>query len=202
MANDFAYADPSKLLIFGDNHDMDRLYTQLGNDLSLTKMAITTLLTLRGIPQVYYGTEVLLENTAHPDDHGYIRADMPGGWANNTSNAFVGSGLTGDQAEMQGHFKQIAQWRKTSKSITNGRTLHFAPFNDVYVYFRYTDNEKVMVVLNRNEQSTSIDPSRFKEIIGNARLAKNVVTGQSLSIQQKFDVPAKTTMVFEIDPVR
>jgi glycosidase len=202
IANDFAYADPSKLLIFGDNHDMDRLHTQLGNDLSLTKMAITALLTLRGIPQVYYGTEMLLDNTAHPDDHGYIRADMPGGWGDDKSNAFAGSGLAQDQMEMQGYFKSLAQWRKTSKAIANGKTLHFAPFNDVYVYFRYTGKEKVMVVLNRNEQSTSIDPSRFKEIVGNARLVRNVVTGQSMSIQQKFDVPAKTAMVFEIDPIK
>ncbi len=201
MANDFAYADPSKLLIFGDNHDMDRLHTQLGNDLSLTKIAITTLLTLRGIPQVYYGTEVLLDNTAHPDDHSYIRADMPGGWGDDKVNAFDGSGLNRDQQEMQAHFKTIAQWRKTSKAIANGKTLHFAPFNDVYVYFRYTDKEKVMVVLNRNEQSTSIDPSRFKEIIGDARLARNVFTGQSFSIKQTFDMPAKTALVFEIDPV-
>jgi glycosidase len=200
LANDFAYADPSKLLIFGDNHDMDRLYTQLGNDFSLTKMAITTLLTVRGIPQVYYGSEILLENTAHPDDHGYIRADMPGGWSGDKSNAFAGSGLTPDQLEMQAHFKSLAQWRKTSKAITNGKTLHFAPFNDVYVYFRYTDKEKVMVVLNRNEQSTSIDPSRFKEIIGNDRMARNIFSGQTISIQQKFDVPAKTAIVFEIDP--
>jgi glycosidase len=201
LANDFAYSDPSKLLIFGDNHDMDRLYTQLGNDLSLTKMAITTLLTLRGIPQVYYGTELLLENSAHPDDHGFIRADMPGGWSDDKINAFAGSGLAQDQLEMQGHFKTIAQWRKTSKAITNGKTLHFAPFNDVYVYFRYTDKEKVMVVLNRNEQSVSIDPTRFKEIIGNARLARNVVTGQSLSIQQ-LAIPAKTALVFDIDPIK
>jgi glycosidase len=200
MANDFAYADPSKLLIFGDNHDMDRLYTQLGNDLSLAKMAITTLLTLRGIPQVYYGTEVLLENTAHPDDHGYIRADMPGGWADDKANANAGTGLTADQMEMQGHFKKLAQWRKNSKAIANGKTLHFAPFNDIYVYFRYTEKEKVMVVLNRNEQSTTIDPSRFKEIIGNARLARNIFTGQSVSIQQKFEVPAKSAIVFEVDP--
>jgi glycosidase len=181
---------------------MDRLYTQLGNDQSLAKMAITTLLTLRGIPQVYYGTEVLLENTAHPDDHGYIRADMPGGWADDkaNANANAGTGLTADQMEMQGHFKKLAQWRKNSKAIANGKTLHFAPFNDIYVYFRYTEKEKVMVVLNRNEQSTTIDPSRFKEIIGNSRLARNIFTGQSVSIQQKFEVPAKSAIVFEVDP--
>jgi glycosidase len=125
---------------------------------------------------------------------------MPGGWAADKFNAFTGSGLTNDQLQMQDHFKTVAQWRKTSKAITNGKTLHFAPFNDVYVYFRYTDKEKVMVVLNRNEQSVSIDPSRFKEILGTARLARNIFTGQSLSIQQKFDVPGKTALVFEIDP--
>jgi glycosidase len=126
---------------------------------------------------------------------------MPGGWPDDKINAFAGAGLTQDQLEMQGYFKSLAQWRKTSKAIANGKTLHFAPFNDVYVFFRYTEKEKVMVVLNRNEQSFSIDPARFKEIIGNARTAKNILTGQSLLIQQKFDMPAKSALVFEIDPV-
>jgi glycosidase len=201
LANDFIYAAPNKLLVFGDNHDMDRIYTQLGNDLELTKMAITTLFTLRGIPQVYYGTEVLLENTSHLGDHGYIRADMPGGWANDQVNAFTTKGLTADQIEIQEFIKSILEWRKSSRAIISGKTLHFAPFQDIYVYFRYTNTEKVMVIMNRNEKNILLDTKRFKEIIGNNKLGKEVLSGQVINIDNAIELPAKTTLVLEIDPL-
>ena len=95
LANDFVYADPKNILLMGDNHDMDRLFTQLNNDPALTKMALTYLLTMRGIPQLYYGTEILMENTGHHKVDGLIRADFPGGWPGDTVNAFTGKGLRG-----------------------------------------------------------------------------------------------------------
>jgi glycosidase len=198
LANDFIYADPNKLLVFGDNHDMDRLYTQLGKDLDLTKMAVTCLLTLRGIPQVYYGTEVLLDNSAHPGDHGFIRTDMPGGWKGDHINAFLSKGLSQDQAAMQSYMKFLMQWRQNSKAVTSGKTLHFAPFNDVYVYFRYVGNEKVMVIMNRNEQKVTVDPKRFSEIIGNDKSGKEIFSGNLMDISRPFEVPAKTALVLEI----
>lgn len=198
LANDFIYADPNKLLVFGDNHDMDRLYTQLGKDLDLTKMAVTCLLTLRGIPQVYYGTEVLLDNSAHPGDHGFIRTDMPGGWKGDHINAFLSKGLSQDQAAMQSYMKFLMQWRQNSKAVTSGKTLHFAPFNDVYVFFRYVGNEKVMVIMNRNEQKVTVDPKRFSEIIGNDKSGKEIFSGNLMDISRPFELPAKTALVLEI----
>lgn len=199
LANDFVYADPNKLLVFADNHDMDRVYTQLGNDLQLTQMAITCLLTLRGIPQVYYGSEILLNNTANLGDHGYIRTDMPGGWQGDGSNAFASNGLSQEQFSMQSYMKFLMNWRKTNKAVISGRTLHFAPFNDVYVYFRYLGEEKVMVIMNRNEKQVSIDPLRFKEIIGNDKLGKEIFSGKTIDITSSFLVPGKTALVLEIN---
>ena len=199
LANDFVYADPNKLLVFADNHDMDRVYTQLGNDLQLTQMAITCLLTLRGIPQVYYGSEILLNNTANLGDHGFIRTDMPGGWQGDGSNAFASNGLSQEQFSMQSYMKFLMNWRKTNKAVISGRTLHFAPFNDVYVYFRYLGEEKVMVIMNRNEKQVSIDPLRFKEIIGNDKLGKEIFSGKTIDITSSFLVPGKTALVLEIN---
>jgi len=199
MANDFIYAQPNKLLIFGDNHDMDRIYTQLGNDLDLTKMAIACLLTLRGIPQIYYGTEVLLHNSMHPGDHGYIRADMPGGWENDASNAFSKKGLTRDQIEMQDYMRRLLIWRAQSSALSSGKTLHFAPFNDIYVYFRYTKDQKVMVILNRNEQPTTIDPARFREIIGGDKKGVDIISSKMFDLTSVLEIPAKTTLVLMVE---
>jgi len=198
LANDFVYAAPNKLLVFGDNHDMDRLYTQLGNDLELTKMAVTTLLTLRGIPQVYYGTEVLLENTMHLGDHGYIRADMPGGWNTDNVNAFETKSLNEDQVNMQAYMKKLLNWRKGSKAVTSGKTLHFAPFNDIYVYFRYVEGEKIMVIMNRNEKMAKVDPKRFAEIIGANTKGIDIFSSSTIDITKLFEVPPKSTLVLEI----
>ena len=198
LANDFVYANPNQLLVFGDNHDMDRIYTQLGNDLALTKMAMTCLMTLRGIPQVYYGTEVLLDNSKHPGDHGFIRADMPGGWNGDDVNAFETKSLSQDQVSMQVYMKKLLNWRKSSKAVTSGKTLHFAPFNDIYVYFRYAEGEKIMVIMNRNEKITMVDPKRFAEIIGANTQGIDIFSSRTIDITNFFEVPSKSTLVLEI----
>ena len=201
LANDFVYAAPQNLLVFGDNHDMDRIFTQLGNDFELTKMALTCLLTVRGIPQIYYGTELLLNNSTHLGDHGYIRTDMPGGWEKDDVNVFLESNLSKEQLSMQIFMQSILKWRKQSKAISLGKTLHFAPFQDIYVYFRYTETEKVMVIMNRNEKNIKMDTQRFEEIIGSNNFGVNVLTGEKISIKTPIALPAKTTLVLEIDPL-
>jgi glycosidase len=198
LANDFIYANPNQLLVFGDNHDMDRIYTQLGNDVALTKMAMTCLMTVRGIPQVYYGTEVLLGNSKHLGDHGYIRADMPGGWNGDDVNAFEAKSLNEDQVNMQAYMKKLLNWRKGSKAVTSGKTLHFAPFNDVYVYFRYAEGEKIMVIMNRNEKMATVDPKRFAEIIKTNTKGIDVFSSSTIDITNLFEVPPKSTLVLEI----
>ena len=198
LANDFVYADPNNILVFGDNHDMDRLFTQLNNDVDLTKMALTYLLTIRGIPQFLYGTEVLMSNSSQPGNHGVIRSDFPGGWKDDAVNAFTGKGLTADQQGVQNYMKQLLNWRKNNPVIATGKTLHFAPFNGIYVYFRYNKEKTVMVVMNKNATTTPIDLKRFTELLKDKSSGTNVITGEIVSLQNAFTAPAKTVLVLEI----
>jgi glycosidase len=198
LANDFIYPDPNNIMVFGDNHDMDRIYTQLGKDLALTKMALTYLLTIRGIPQLYYGTETLMDNTAHPNDHGVIRSDFPGGWKGDTVNAFTTFGLSADQKNMQAYLRKVLNWRKNNPVIADGKTLHFAPFDGLYVYFRYNQDKTIMVVMNKNEGDMVIDTKRFAEILANKSKAENVLTGEVLTGISTLTVKGKTATVLNI----
>ncbi len=199
LANDFVYPDPKNLMVFGDNHDMDRLYTQLNKDADLTRMALTYLLTIRGIPQIYYGTEIMMDNSGFPNNHGMIRSDFPGGWRNDSSNAVTGSGLTAQQQKTQLFLRQLLNWRKENPVIANGETLHFAPFNGFYVYFRYNKEKTIMVIMNKNSQPENLDNKRFAEILKGKTTATNVITSQQLPLTNTFRIPAKTALVLEIN---
>lgn len=198
LSNDFVYADPFNILIMGDNHDMDRLFTQLNQDVALTKMALAYLLTTRGIPQIFYGTEVLMENTGHHKNDGLIRSDFPGGWKEDTVNAFTGKGLTANQKDLQEYLKQLLHWRKNNSLIANGKTLHFAPFDGIYVYFRYNDDKTIMVVLNKNAKEVKLEVKRFSEILNEKTNAKNVLTNEMQELKNQLSIAPKSTMIFEI----
>jgi neopullulanase len=197
LANDFVYASPKDLLIFGDNHDMDRLFTQVKSDAALHKMALTWLLTSRGIPQVYYGTEVLIQNNAKPGDHGLIRTDFPGGWQGDAVNAFTGQGLSEDQKDVQDFTRKMLNWRKHKKVIHSGNTRHFAPDNGVYVYFRYDGKDTVMAIMNKNVKEIHPDIKWLEEMLKNKKQAVDVLSGRSVSIGNLV-IPARSAMVFEI----
>jgi glycosidase len=199
LANDFVYADPKNIMVFGDNHDMDRLYTQLGKDVDLTRMALTYLLTVRGIPQIYYGSEVLMDNSAALGNDGVRRSDFPGGWKGDPVNAFTGLGLSADQKNMQAYLKQLLNWRKNNPVVATGQTLHFAPFDGVYVYFRYNTEKTVMVVMNKNKGDTTIDLKRFAEILANKSKAENALTGEIISGLTSLTVKGKTTSIFNVN---
>lgn len=198
LANDFVYASPKDLLIFGDNHDMDRLFTQVKNNPALHKMALTWILTSRGIPQVYYGTEVLIQNTAKPGDHGLIRTDFPGGWKGDPMNAFTGQGLNTDQLDAQRFMKTLLNWRKNKTVIHSGDTKHFAPENGVYVYFRFKANEMVMVIMNKNKGQVNLELSRFKEMLENKKQATDILTNKSVPLDRNLMVNGETAMVLEL----
>ncbi len=178
LANDFHYPNPQSILIFPDNHDKSRIYTQLDENLRSTKMAVGLMLSLPRIPQIYYGTEILMDDTEKPGDHGLIRTDFPGGWPDDSVSVFEEKGLTTKQLEMKSFLSQILNFRKHSKALTQGSTIHFAPFNGVYVLFRQYHNETVMIVLNKNNSPTTINLNRFKELQLNAKRFKNVMTLQ------------------------
>jgi len=196
LANDFSYANPEKMMIFPDNHDMDRIFTQLKENVVNTKMALGYLLALPRIPQLYYGTEVLIENSAKPGDHGLIRTDFPGGWKDDKVNGFTGEGLTSDQAEMQSFLKKVLNYRKNSEAIHSGKTIHFAPENGVYVLFRIKNDETVMVILNKNEQPISLNLSRFEEVGLAGKPVENIITGETFIFENNLQINSKGVLLF------
>lgn len=199
MANDFVYADPFKILVMADNHDMNRLYMQLKQDKDLVKMALTFLSTTRGIPQIFYGTEILMDNTGHHKVDGLIRSDFPGGWPGDGVNAFTGAGLNADQKEVQAYMKQLLNWRKNNKVISEGRTMHFAPFDGLYVYFRYNADKKIMVIMNKNTGEKSISTGRFSEILSGALSGTDIITGRKIPLTSPLVISGKTALVLELE---
>ena len=150
----------------GDNHDMDRLYTQLGEDINLHHMALALLAMAPRTPQLYYGTEILMQNTAKPHDHGLIRTDFPGGWPGDEINAFNKVDLTAEQKATQNLFAKLFQFRNRSEAMRFGETLHYAPNDGVYVISRFFENEKLVLFLNKNKEDRQIDLSDYKELQG------------------------------------
>lgn len=178
LANDFYYATPKDLMVFPDNHDMSRIFTQLNGDIPNTKMALSYLLMLPRIPQIYYGTEILMNDFDKPGDHGLIRTDFPGGWDGDKVNAFTGTGLSDDEKDMQTYLKTVLNYRKNSKAIHDGKTIHFAPDNNIYVLFRTLGDETVAHIMNKNEDTVELDLSKFKELGLEGKTVKNLISGE------------------------
>ena len=195
---DFLYADPYNLVIFPDNHDMDRFFTQVEGDYDLFKMGMIFIATMRGVPQVYYGTEILMENDDFPGDHGIIRTDFPGGWPNDEVNAFTGEGLTTLQKDAQGFTRKLMNWRKTSQAVHHGELIHFAPENGTFVYFRMSGENKVMVVLNKNNFVVELTTARFAECLQGTQKAAEVMSGNVVDISEKITLEPKRAYVFEL----
>ncbi len=195
LANDFAYTTPKDIMIFPDNHDMSRIFTQLKGDVPNTKMALSYLLTLPRIPQIYYGTEILMNDFEKPGDHGLIRTDFPGGWEGDSVNAFTGEGLSDAQIDMQLFLKKILQYRKSSAAISDGETIHFAPFLGTYFLFRSIDGETVVNIINKNKEPITIDLKRYAEIGLNGKTLKNIVTDETFIWQDKIELKERGSIL-------
>ncbi|MEY3951647.1 MAG: hypothetical protein RL320_449 [Pseudomonadota bacterium] len=202
LVNDLLYPDPSHLMVFGSNHDGDRLFKKLNQDPALVRMALTYLATLRGIPQFYYGVEAHLTNQT-PGHHGEIRADLPGGFPGDAASVFTGKGLSAEQRKTQQTLKTLLNWRKTSAAVQRGRLMHYVPDHaaGTYVYFRYLEGHPtVMVVLNKGE-AQSLALNRFHERVLPGQKAKHVLTGETFTLGTHVKLPARQAMVLEVHPV-
>ncbi len=180
LANDFHYASPKDIMVFPDNHDMSRIFTQLNGNISNTKMALATYATMPRILQMYYGTEILMNDFEKPGDHGLIRTDYPGGWEGDTKNAFTGEGLSDAEKDMQSFMRKLLNYRKDSKAIHEGKTIHFAPFNGTYMLTRTLGDETVVLILNKNEKPVALDLERYSEIGLDGKTLKNVISDETL----------------------
>ncbi len=196
LAQDFLYADPSQLVIFLDNHDLDRYFASVGRDMKKFKLGVAMLLTTRGIPVLFSGTEIAM---AGYGDHGNIREDFPGGWVGDSVDVFTQTNMSETQTEAYNFIKKLANWRKSSNAVTEGKLLHFLPDNNVYTYFRYTDNEAVMVMLNNNNtESKIVDCSKYEEILKDYKTGKEIITGMQLVDLKTITIPAKSAMIIEL----
>ena len=197
LTKDYLYADANALVIFPDNHDMDRIYTQLNEDYDLFKMAMVYMATMRGIPQFFYGTEVLMSHTGSSAD-GIRRSDFPGGWAGDKKNTITGEGLTESEQNAQDFVRRLLNWRKGSEVIHSGKLMHFVPHNGVYVFVRYNDTDKVMVIMNKYEQPVSLAKVRYAEQLEGHYQAVDVLTGEELDLDDEIEVPARGVMLLEL----
>ena len=198
LANDFLYADPAALVVFAENHDTTRLLAHVDGDLGLWKLALAWTATVRGIPQFYYGSEVLLRGPAERRD-GELRADMPGGWAGDHANAFTGAGLTLQQREAQDFVRRLFTWRRDATPVHAGTLTHYAPVDGVYVYFREHAGRRVMVALNRNPTDTALALARFSASLGGAGGGTDVLGGGHVRFGQTLLLPARAPLILELD---
>jgi len=198
LSRDFHYPDPSQLVIFPDNHDMKRIFVEMNEDMARYKMALTFLMTTRGIPQLYYGTEIVMNQGAN-GSHGLIRSDFPGGWEGDAVSIKDGIGLTEQQSEALSFCKNLLNWRKTNTTIHTGKLTHFIPMDGVYVYFRHGDAGKVMVVLNKNTEETQLDLERFRELLPATSKGKEVFSGESYDMSKSIMLKPLAAHVFEVE---
>ncbi|GAA78092.1 neopullulanase [Pseudoalteromonas sp. BSi20495] len=198
LANDFLYPDTNNIMVFADNHDMSRVYTELGQDEAKTKMAMTLFLTTRGIAQMYYGTEVLLDNTPSKD-HGDIRIDFPGGFKGQTRNAFTGEGLTKQQKEMHKTISTLLNFRKSSPALDKGKLVHFTPQQGVYSYARISDEQTVLVFMNKNTKELTKNIEYMQEVIPKNTKALNLFTHKTQVLGNTVALPAMSATVLIIN---
>ncbi len=196
LANDFLYEDPYTNVIFLDNHDQSRFFSVIGEDMDKFKMGLAILLTTRGIPVIYYGTETLMKNFGSPDEK--LREDFAGGWKNDTINKFLNSGRNKKENEAFDYLCKLAKYRKENPVLQNGKLMQFIPFDGVYVYFRYNETKTVMVIVNQNKDAQKVETSRFAEIIKENKKAKNIMSGEVLENIDKITVATKTTLILEL----
>jgi glycosidase len=195
LSNDFLYKNANNNVIFLDNHDLTRFYSEMKEDVNKLKMGIAWLLTCRGIPQLYYGTEVLMKGVKNPD--GWVRLDFPGGWNGDKKNSFTKEGMTDAEKDMLLYTKTLANFRKHSSAITKGKLMQYVPKNGLYVYFRYDAAQTVMCVMNTDSNDQKVDFKDFTERTQGFTKASNVMNGNLLN--SSFSIPAKTMWVLELE---
>ena len=197
LAYDYAYADIYNVLRFLDNHDTDRFLPAMPEKLDAFKQGIAFMLTIPGIPQLYYGTELLMNGTKQKGD-GYIRLDVPGGWPGDAVNQFEASGRTNIQNEAWNYMQKLLKWRKGNEVIAKGKMKHFVPQNGVYVYARNLNGKQVVVIMNGNAKESVLPLDRYDEILKGYTSGKDVITGKVVSLQKELTLGAKDVLVLEL----
>ena len=198
FSNDFLFPNINNLMVFAENHDTNRLNDNYKNDFKKYQMALSIIATVRGIPQIYYGSEVGLNGNREKNGDGDIRKDFPGGWQSDINNAFTKLGRTEEQNKFYDFTAKLFNWRKTNDAIHFGKTKHYIPENNVYVYFRYNNKKTVMVVINNNLETQKIKTNRFQENILNFISGKDVLSDKNLNLKNEIEIEGKSVLILEL----
>lgn len=196
LSKDFIYKDPTRNVVFLDNHDLSRFYSVVGQNQDKLKSALAWLLTTRGIPQMYYGTEILMKGFSNPD--GYVREDFPGGWNGDKENKFTAQGRSQSENELYNYIAKLANYRKNNPVLQNGKLMQYIPQDGAYVYFRYNDNKTVMVIMNTNDKEWTVNTTRFQQRMDKYQTAQNVISDEMISDIKNIKIPSFTTLVLEL----
>ncbi|MCE9687223.1 glycoside hydrolase family 13 protein [Shewanella sp. AS16] len=204
LGNDSVYAAPGKLVLFEGNHDTNRLFSLLKQDLARYKMAMTYVLTAKRIPQLFYGTEILLTSPGEGRNDGLVRGDFPGGWAGDAVNGFTAQGLSPQQREAQDFTRALLNYRKQAPALQGGALRHFVPENGTYVQFRCDDTDcapgshKLMIIYNKNQQQVELPLTRFRELIGRSRSAVDIIDHKHYPLTHAIPLSAAGVLVLEL----
>ena len=192
---DYLYADPNHVMAFIDNHDTDRFLGN-GTDSLALKQALALLLTVRRIPQLYYGTEILMNGTKEVTD-GNVRKDFPGGFPGDKRNCFTAEGRTQAQQQMFQWLSRLLHWRQGNKLITEGKMTQFIPWKGVYVIARQHEGRAALTIINGTSQPASLEVARYAEIIGQATRATDVITGRTVRLDHDVSLRPRQTLIIE-----
>ncbi len=196
-AQDYLYGNPDKKLLFCDNHDLNRFYSGIGEDMNAYRMGLTYIMTSPGIPMIYYGTEILATGF-ESQGHGFIRTDFPGGWQEDAVNCFIVAGRTESQNEAFDFLQKLLSWRKTNPAIHSGKMIHFVPEDGIYVFFRESEDATVMVIFNNNDSQKMVTTERFVECMNGCTSALDPITGERINDVGTIRVSAKSATILEL----
>lgn len=196
LSQDFVYKNPMNNVLLLDNHDMSRFFTTVHENVDKLKTGIAWLLTCRGIPQLYYGTEILMKGESNPD--GLVRLDFPGGWKGDVQNKFVASGRTAQEQDVFEWTKKLANFRKRSSAIKEGKLLQYMPEDGLYVYFRYSATQTVMCVMNAGDKEAQVDFSKYTEGYKGFSKARSVTSNDEFSLSSTTSLGSKKMLVLEL----
>ncbi|MFM2213712.1 MAG: Neopullulanase 2 [Bacteroidota bacterium] len=198
FTNDFLYPNSNNILVFAENHDTNRFNEWYKKDFKKYQLAMTLLATTRGIPQLYYGSEIGMAGDKGKGD-GDIRKDFPGGWNGDPNNAFNASGRTAEQQQFYDYTAKLFTWRKSKSIIHNGKMTHYIPENNVYVYFRYNDAESVMVIINNSSEKQTLKTNRFSENISKFKSGTDIISGTTYDVSAEITIEAKSSLILELN---
>ena len=192
---DYLYPNPSSVMAFIDNHDTDRFLGN-GHDTLALKQALTLLMTVKRIPQLYYGTEILMNGTKEVTD-GHVRKDFPGGFPGDTRNAFTKEGLTKAEKDMFRWTSRLLHWRQGNEVIIKGEQTQFIPYKGIYVIARQYQGKTALVILNGTSSATTMEVRRYAEVIGDTRRAKDILTGHYYDLSKDLQLRPRQSLVLE-----